>query len=140
MKTGGLKDVTGKFARSSVKWLHARQMGCCSICFATDDRYNYSVCIGWHDGGHGCEVAWKIGRQTTNNIMQCDFDVDFEMPYDETGDVDDTLETVECAVLANRRRSLPYSAPRGYRSWDALAARMRGQARRVFKNWKDEDE
>ena len=128
MKTGGLKDVTGKFARSSVKWLHARQMGCCSICFATDDRYNYSVCIGWHDGGHGWEVAWKIGRQTTNNIMQCDFDVDFEMPYsDESGDVDDTLETIE--VVKGK--------PVCYRSWADLASRMRSEARRVWHDWKE---
>ena len=131
MKTGGLKDVTGKFARSSVKWLHARQMGCCSICFATDDRYNYSVCIGWHDGGHGWEVAWKIGRQTTNNIMQCDFDVDFEMPYsDESGDVDDTLETIE--VVGGK--------PVGYRSWAELASRMRDEARRVWRDWKEESD
>lgn len=131
MKTGGLKDVTGKFARSSVKWLHVRQMGCCSICFATDDRYNYSVCIGWHDGGHGWEVAWKIGRQTTNNIMQCDFDVDFEMPYsDESGDVDDTLETIE--VVGGK--------PVGYRSWAELASRMRDEARRVWHDWKEESD
>ena len=131
MKTGGLKDVTGKFARSSVKWLHARQMGCCSIWFATDDRYNYSVCIGWHDGGHGWEVAWKIGRQTTNNIMQCDFDVDFEMPYsDESGDVDDTLETIE--VVKGK--------PVGYRSWAELASRMRDEARRVWHDWKEESD
>ena len=126
MKTGGLKDVTGKFARSSVKWLHARQMGCCSICFATDDRYNYSVCIGWHDGSHGWEVAWKIGRQTTNNIMQCDFDVDFEMPYDEeAGDVDDTLRAVEFPETATMKE------------WNALAAEMRKTARRVWKEWKE---
>ena len=128
MKTGGLKDVTGKFARSSVEWLHARQMGCCSICFATDDRYNYSVCIGWHDGGHGWEVAWKIGRQTTNNIMQCDFAVDFEMPYsDESGDVDDTLETID--VVDGK--------PAGYRSWAELASRMRREARRVWRDWNE---
>lgn len=128
MKMGSLRNVTGKFARSSVKWLHARQMGCCSICFATDDRYNYSVCIGWHDGGHGWEVAWKIGRQTTNNIMQCDFDVDFEMPYSsESGDVDDTLETIE--VVGGK--------PVGYRSWAELASRMRSEARRVWRDWKE---
>ena len=43
MKFGSLKDVTGKFARESVEWLAENKMGCCSICFATDDRYNYSV-------------------------------------------------------------------------------------------------
>ena len=128
MKTGGLKDVTGKFARSSVEWLHARQMGCCSICFATDDRYNYAVCIGWHYTGSDWVVAWKIGRQTTNNIMQSDLDIDFEMPYSaESGDVDDTLETIE---VANGK-------PVGYRSWGDLASRMRVEASRVWNSWKE---
>ena len=130
MKMGSLKDVTGKFVKESVKWLKREQCGCCSICFATDDRYNYSVCIGWHDGGHGWEVAWKIGRQTTNNIMQCDFDVDFEMPYsDESGDVDDTLETIE--VVKGK--------PVGYRSWADIASRMRDEARRVWYDWAKEE-
>ena len=128
MKIGSLKDVTGKFARSSVEWLHARQMGCCSICFATDDRYNYAVCIGWHYTGSDWVVAWKIGRQTTNNIMQSDLDIDFEMPYSaESGDVDDTLETIE---VANGK-------PVGYRSWGDLASRMRVEASRVWNSWKE---
>ena len=131
MKFGSLKDVTGKFAKESVEWLTENKMGCCSICFATDYRYKYAVCIGWHDGGHGWEVAWKIGRQTTNNIMQCDFDVDFEMPYsDESGDVDDTLETIE--VVGGK--------PVGYRSWAELASRMRDEARRVWHDWKEESD
>lgn len=162
MMYSDLMKLTGRLVKEWYNWLRAEGDGCCSVCFDSTGKYDYAVCMGWHHyddepvvdekGNQVYEglvpkhravwkIAWKIGRQTRNNIMQCDFDVDFEMPYDnETGDVDDTLETVECAVLANRRRSLPYSAPRGYRSWDALAARMRGQARRVFKNWKDEDE
>ena len=128
MKFGSLKDVTGKCARSSVEWLHARQMVCCSICFATDDRYNYAVCIGWHYTGSDWVVAWKIGRQTTNNIMQSDLDIDFEMPYSaESGDVDDTLETIE---VANGK-------PVGYRSWGDLASRMRVEASRVWNSWKE---
>lgn len=128
MKTGGLRDVTGKFVKESVEWLEKEQMGCCSVCFATDDTYNYAVCIGWHDSGDGWVVAWKIGRQTTNNVMQCDFDVDFEMPYgDESGDVDDTLETIE--VTGGK--------PVGYRSWADLAAYMRKVARRVWNDWKE---
>ena len=130
MKTGSLKDVTGKFVKESVKWLKKEQMGCCSICFASDDTYNYAVCIGWHDPGHGWEVAWKIGRQTLNNVMQCDLDIDFEMPYsDESGDVDDTLETIE--VVKGK--------PVGYRSWADIASRMRDEARRVWYDWAKEE-
>ena len=130
MKMGSLKDVTGKFVKESVKWLKKEQMGCCSICFATDVKCNYAVCVGWHDTGHGWEVAWKIGRQTINNIMQCDFDIDFEMPYsDESGDVDDTLETIE--VVGGK--------PVGYRSWADLAAYMRKAAQRVRWDWAEEE-
>lgn len=128
MKFGSLKDVTGKFVKESVKWLEKELMGCCSICFATDDKYNYAVCIGWHDSGDDWVFAWKIGRQTTNNIMQCDFDVDFDLPYsNESGDVDDTLETIK--VVKGK--------PVGYRSWADLAAHMRKEARRVWNDWKE---
>lgn len=128
MKFGSLKDVTGKFVKESVEWLREQANGCCSICFATDDRYNYAVCIGWHDVGDGWVLAWKIGRQALNNIMQCDLDVDFELPYsDESGDVDDTLETIE--VVDGK--------PVGYRSWSDLASRIRSEARRVWRDWKE---
>ena len=128
MKFGSLKDVTEKFAKESVEWLREQSNGCCSICFATDDRYNYAVCIGWHDIGDEWVLAWKIGRQTLNSVMQCDLDVDFEMPYsDESGDVDDTLETIE--VVKGK--------PVGYRSWAELASRMRDEARRVWHDWKE---
>lgn len=131
MKFGSLKDVTGRFTRESVEWLREQSNGCCSICFATDDRYNYAVCIGWHDIGDEWVLAWKIGRQTLNNVMQCDFDVDFEMPYsDESGDIDDTLETIE--VVKGK--------PVGYRSWADLASRMRDEARRVWYDWKEESD
>lgn len=162
MMYSDLMKLTGKRIKWWYHWLHTEGNGCCSICFDSTGKYDYAVCMGWHhyddemvldkngnlvQGEHGIKyrpvwkIAWKIGRQTRNNAMQCDFDVDFEMPYDnETGDMDDTLETIECAVLANRRRGLPYSAPQGYRDWNALAAYMRRQARRVFKDWKDKDE
>jgi len=111
--------------------------------------------MGWHDNGtdeNGKQqwvVAWKIGRQTHNNIMQCDFDVDFEMPYVSeaeaavnpelcAGDVDDTLEVVsakECKTVYSKR---VFSAPDGYRSWEALATHIRKTARRVWKDWKKE--
>lgn len=138
MKFAALKDVTGKWLRESFTWLVKEQAGCCSICFATNDTHNYAVCVGWHsydderqpDGTlkEIWEVAWKIGRQTTNNAMQCDFDVDFEMPYDrETGDVDDTCETI---VVRGGK-------PDGYKSWDDLAAYVRKTAKRVWDDWKE---
>lgn len=127
MKFGNIREVTGRFAKESYEWLEKGQMGCCSICFDSDDRYNYAVCVGWTETGGGTEdaIAWKIGRQTRNNIMQCDFDTDFEMPYsDESGDVDDTRRIIECR-------------PENMLEWSAVAKKMRDEARRVFSQWKE---
>jgi len=82
--------------------------------------------------------------------MQCDLDVDFEMPYvteqmakDDPGlcegGVDDTIEEVECEKIVNRK-SWRWSSPIGYRGWDRLAARMRKVARRVYRDWRGCDE
>lgn len=159
MKIGNLKELTGKMVRNWNEWLRVEGEGCCSLCFDSTDKYIYCVCMGWRlvdiDDGPGVPVVvgnctmptnkshqewriyWKIGRQTRNNIMQCDFDIDFEMPFDpETGYVDDTSEEVECTEV----KPMTWSKPKGYRDWNALASYMRKQARRVFKEWKDEDE
>ena len=139
MKYGKLKEVTGKFVRESYDYLTKEQMGCCSICFAQDRKYDYAVCIGWHDCGDGPKednyrhwvIAWKIGRQTHNSAMQCDLDIDFEMPYNEEyGDVDDTLETIEAIG----------GKPIGYISWDSLAKFIRTTAKRVWNDWKEVEE
>lgn len=151
MQCVGLDKLTGKELKKWYKWLRVQDMGCCSIWFASTDKYRYCVCMGWHDYGEGPDkehgftdgfkVAWKIGRQTHNNIMQCDLDVDFEMPCNsETGNVDDTLEEVECFTRPNRHGDFPYSSPRGYRDWNALAAHIRKTARRVYRDWRDNDE
>ena len=103
------------------------QFGNCMLrIFRSGD--NYAVCIGWHYTGSAWVVAWKIGRQTTNDVMQSDFDIDFEMPYsDESGDVDDTLKTIWTVK----------GKPVGYRSWAGLASRMRVEASRVWNDWKE---
>ena len=167
MRKTDLKEVTGKVVRGWYKWLCEQDMGCCSIWYESTDKYRYCVCVGWHNLGDGPKeknydhwvVAWKIGRQTHNNVMQCDFDVDFEMPFvteemakaDKSlceGDVDNTIEEVECEKIVYN----PYkcwgktwhpwrwSTPKGYRDWNALAAYMRKQARRVYRDWRDHDD
>lgn len=155
-----LNKLTGKMVKEWYAWLRKNEMGCCSIWFASTDKYRYCVCMGWHDYGEkpdeergftdGFRVAWKIGRQTHNNIMQCDLDVDFEMPYITEamakaipmlceGYVDDTLEEVECEKIVHPK-SWRWSSPKGYRGWDRLAARMRKVARRVYRDWRDYDD
>ena len=182
-----LKDLTGKVVRDWYDWLKKSEEGCASFYFADTAKYRYCVCMGWQSGygpasdekwfgkdgklrpafcppvdpkeaDKGWRICWKIGRQTWNNIMQCDYDIDFEMPYVTEkmakadpelceGDVDDTNEAIVLKrgkVLTKGRNgyidSLKLGAPVGYRDWNALAAYMRKTARRVFKDWKDNDE
>ena len=170
MKTCDPKEVTGKELKKWYEWLVREQEGCCSVHFASTGKYRYCVCMGWHHyddevvkDEHGnpvtgrwgvkyrpiWKIAWKIGRQTHNNLMRCDFDVDFEMPYVTEamakadpklceGDVDDTCEE----VFADNRPGIigGWTSPKGYRDWNALAAYMRKTARRVWRDWKDNDE
>ena len=174
MKHGELKQLTGKMVKEWHEWLRTNEEGCCTLWFASTDKYRYCVNMGWHyyddqpvldENGNQVfggkynipqykpvyKIAWKIGRQTHNNVMQCDFDIDFEMPYvtDEMakadpelceGDVDDTVETVELRCSKHGQNGYRHGVPEGYRSWEALATQMRKTARRVFKDWKDHDD
>lgn len=68
---------------------------------AVDENDNqWAIVLGWNDGFE--EVAaddctdgtWrlcvKLAYQPINSMMQCDYNIDWLMPYDEkTGDVDD---------------------------------------------------
>lgn len=133
MKTNAkLNEITGKTVRDWYRWLNEQGCGCCSVVYESDDFYRYSVCMGWHQTDEGWAIAWKIGRQTHNNVCQMDLDVDFEMPYvEETGDVDDTLEIVGGDPWVMQDRS---------RHWNEIATEMRKAARRVWKDWRRFDE
>lgn len=168
-----LKAVTGRQLKEWFDWLRKENEGCGSVVFATTDKYRYCVCMGWRkvaiDDGPGKPVTvgnctldtrifheewrtfWKIGRQTHNNIMQCDFDIDFEMPYVTEkmakadpklveGDVDDTSEEVVCNWKRFVKGKWEWGRPEGYRDWNALAAYVRKQARRVYRDWRNHDE
>ena len=187
MRTCDLKEVTGKTLREWYEGLVREQKGCCSVHFASTGKYRYCVCMGWQSGygpaseekwvgkdgrlwpafcppvtpgeeKGGWRICWKIGRQTHNSITQCDYDIDFEMPYVTAkmaeadpglveGDVDDTNEDIVLKwgkVLAKDRNGcvklMRLGAPVGYRSWNDLAGRVRKTARRVWRDWKDNDE
>lgn len=68
----------------------------------TDDAANnWAIVLGWNDGFEANETddctdgTWrlcsKLAYQPKNSIMQCDYGIDWIMPYnEETGDVDDT--------------------------------------------------
>ena len=67
----------------------------------TDENNNdWAIVLGWSDGFEADETddcmdgTWrlcaKLACQPNNSIMQCDYDVDWTMPYNaETGDTDD---------------------------------------------------
>ena len=66
-----------------------------------DDKGNvWAIVLGWADGFDATEQddcmdgTWrlcaKLAYQPNNSIMQCDYDIDWMMPYDEvSGEVDD---------------------------------------------------
>lgn len=187
MRTCDLKEVTGKTLKKWYEGLVREQAGCCSVPFASTEKHRYFVCMGWQSGygpasdekwygkdgrprpafcppvdpkeeHDGWRICWKIGRQTHNSIMQCDYDIDFEMPHvtakmagDDPGlvegDVDDTNVDVVLKwgkVVTKGRsghiESMRLGAPVGYRSWEDLAKDVRRTARRVWRDWRDNDE
>ncbi len=131
-----LKMINAKTVRGWWDWLVEAQCGCCHVEYARDDRHAYSVCMGWHDCGlEGWKIAWKIGRQSHRNIMQCDLDVDFDMPYvEETGDVDDTLVVLGSPTEVKDNETI--SVLRSPRiKWGEVAKDMKREARRIAKDW-----
>lgn len=153
---GPLSKITGKWLKGSFKWLVDEDCGCCSVDFAESGSHRISVCVGWTaDGRDEYKIAWKIGWQTFNNVMQTDLDIDFDMPWNTKeycdrknaelkargelskynryveGEVYDTEETIE---LKPGR-----TTPVGYRDWNALAAFIRKTAREVAAYAKEVD-
>ena len=66
----------------------------------SDDNNDWAIVLGWSDGFEPeitdpcMDGTWhlcaKLAYQPSNSIMQCDYDIDWQMPYDEeTGEVDD---------------------------------------------------
>ena len=155
-KNRELKRVTGKWLKGCYKWLVKEGCGCCHIPFGESGTHQVCVCVGWTaDGPEEYKVAWKIGWQTFNNVMQTDLDLDFDMPWNTReycdkrnaelkakgeyskynrcveGDVYDTQEILE---LKEGR-----TTPQGYRDWNALAAFVRKTARKVLAYAKEVD-
>lgn len=70
----------------------------------SDDNGNdWAIVMAYMDyDGDGNEKLYaKLAYQPSNSIMQCDYDVDWLMPYDEeTGEVWDTEQMVYSAEYA----------------------------------------
>lgn len=65
-----------------------------------DEENDWAIVLGWADGfepkpDDDCtdgtwRICAKMAFQSKRNIMQCDYDIDWDMPYDKvTGEVDD---------------------------------------------------
>lgn len=121
-----LQKIDGETLREWAEWLGKRGCGCCYRKVGDTELHEVDVCVGWHDycdgpkeeGYANWKICWKIGWQTFDNGMQCDFDVDFDMPWDGTYGVYDTLSEV--------------GAPRTAKEWKRLADEVNKAARKAF--------
>ena len=142
MKTK-LPKIDGKILKDWYEWLKAHDCGCCHMKVGDTELHEVDICMGWHeyDEDDGPDepiklgkkivqtmkhkqvwkIAWKIGWQSFNNAMQCDFDLDFDMPWpcNEYGDVYDTVSEIgEITTM---------------KEWNRLAGEINKMARDVFK-------
>lgn len=89
----------------AVKEMRQHKNGCYYWWLDTDNNgNNWAIVLGWSDGYEEddsdelSDGTWhltaKVAYQSHNSIMQCDYDVDWTMPYNEDGDVWDTDTTV----------------------------------------------
>ncbi len=91
-----MEKIKGKDVKGAVEWLLKEGCGCYHFHICDTETKHMHICIGWHDYGDEWQIASKIGMESFNNGMQCDFDIDFDMPYDaETGEVWDTLQEID---------------------------------------------
>lgn len=97
------KEKLYKEFETAVKLMKATHKNCTYHWYLdTDNNDNdWAIVLGWQDGYEEDEddvcmdgtyrLCAKVAYQPSNSIMQCDYDIDWLMPYNkETGDVDDT--------------------------------------------------
>ena len=142
-----LGKIDGKTLKGFVEWLREQDCGCCHIPVDDTETQTISICVGWlkvsvdigpekplkigkctvytREKRDEWRIYAKIGMQSFNNCMQCDFDIDFEMPYDnETGEVYDTLTEVDCRTM---------------KEYNALAAWLNKEARNALMFQKEQE-
>ena len=131
-----LPKIDGKTLKNWYEWLKEQDCGCCHMKIGDTELHEVDVCMGWHQyeeeetrdevsGSRRFKPVWKIARkigwQGFHNAMQCDLDVDFDMPgpCNKYGDVYDTLSEV--------------GEPKTAKDWNRLAGEISRTAKDVFK-------
>lgn len=87
------KNIAAAFAHAVKDMEATHYNGTCHLHLGTDDNNNdWAIVMAYMDyDGDGERLYAKLAYQPSNSIMQCDYDLDWIMPYDEnTGDVWDT--------------------------------------------------
>lgn len=107
------RDILVKEFAAAVQEMR-RTHGCTTYWWwlGEDEENNWAIVLGWADGfeenpdDENLDGTWRIcakmAFQSKRNIMQCDYDIDWHMPYDKTtGDVDDNEVSIyPCTDLA----------------------------------------
>ena len=125
-----LPKIDGKTLKGWYEWLKEQDCGCCHMKIGDTELHEVDICMGWHQYEENAsngknkpvwKIAWKIGWQGFNNAMQCDLDIDFDMPWpcNEYGDVYDTLSEV--------------GESKTMKDWNKLAGEINKTAKDVFK-------
>lgn len=94
------KRLVNEFVNAVSEMRKTHGNGTYSWILGEDDKgNNWAIVLGWADGfyedpdDNNTVGTWrlcaKLAYQPNNSIMQCDYDIDWLMPYDEdTGEVD----------------------------------------------------
>ena len=107
---------------------------------------DWAIVLGWADGFEADETddctdgTWrlcvKLAYQPWNSLMQCDYDVDWLMPYDEeSGEVDDT--EVSIYPNTNLEETIDWLLERyaSYAYFEAVETCPHCDAENVYPRW-----
>lgn len=96
------RNLIESFIKAVKEMSQDKEGGCCYwILDADNNGNNWAIIIGWQDGFEEdaedklSDGTWhlctKVAYQPHNSLMQCDYMIDWEMPYnEESGDIWDT--------------------------------------------------
>lgn len=98
--------IDRKDFKNSVEWVKKNHDGCSHIRVAETKQGDLCLVFGWgvieeyNEGIYHVEKQGVLMKLAVNvDDLQCDFDYDWEMPFDEKGNVWDTMTTAEETTL-----------------------------------------